>query len=503
MYLKINAIPLLVVTVLTAGCQQQKNDEPDSYQTKLTVVTANMWHSLQRNFNNSSSLHKAVAEMKYANADVILTSEASGVNARLAEALNMHVWQGNDSRTTVGILSRYPIKEVFQGREADNNRDRGANIGAILDVNGRDVVVWSNHLDYTNYITYDVRGGNGSTWQAREGCLPIQDPDELDKMNEVSNRPAQARYMMEKLKPYIEQGAAVIVGGDFNEASGLDWTENTANKFDHRGAVYDFSTNKSIRDAGLTDSYRDLYPDPVTHPGLTWPFNKQDSWMSNPSYKHKCGRDGDDRDRIDFIYYNKNALGLKLIDASIIWPRINTYFLGPHGEDDTYQWDDKHTGLQVLDGEPSYKARDFVSDHLWYKTTFIIETPQKSTTTLSQQYLGKFENITLEAEGEDLRIRFKLSNFPFWENDRDYYLEVSGDSSPPRAKAWISQLLTSKPEGDMELLVSQEVLKKWNKESYLHNGLQLRVRSNVASWQKQFAVVTIPTEEIKQFVDIH
>ena len=53
---------------------------------------------------------------------------------------------------------------------------------------------------------------------------------------------------------------------------------------------------RAVEGAGFVDSYRAIHPDPVTDPGLTWPANRPISGSYNPY------RDGDPRDRIDFIY---------------------------------------------------------------------------------------------------------------------------------------------------------------------------------------------------------
>ncbi|MDO6542072.1 endonuclease/exonuclease/phosphatase family protein [Photobacterium sanguinicancri] len=496
---------LFLATTLV-GCNSDNNSsnvEPKETEiTKLNIITANLWLSLSQNFNNESAFHTAVEEFKFAKADILLLSEASGISARLAESLGMYYWQGDDSHTTTGILSKYPIKSVFNDKPEDGY-DQSGNIGAVLDVNGRDVVVWANHLDYTHYITYDARGGNGISWQAHTGCDPVSDAAKLDAMNAKSKRPAQTQYMLDKLAPYIKSGTPVFIGGDFNEASGLDWTADTANMFDHKGTVYDFSTHKMIRDAGLIDSYRALFPDPVSHPGITWPFHIKDSWTQGASFLKECGRTLDDRDRIDYIYHNANNSDLKLLSASIIGPKANTYFEGPHGEDSTYQWSDPHSGLMVnTHGTPFYGERDFVSDHLWYKTTYQIETPKDATATISLNLNPEFSNVVLRNDGTDLAIDFTISNFQLWQEDRTYRLVVSGDSTSSRTNGWQSEVLTARPNGKMTVTVPPSVLTKLKTEAQLHNGLQLRIKSAIGGWHKQYAVNTIATEEIEKIMTI-
>jgi endonuclease/exonuclease/phosphatase family metal-dependent hydrolase len=79
----------------------------------------------------------------------------------------------------------------------------------------------------------------------------------------------------------------IIVTGDFNEPSHLDWTKRaTAAKLVPR--PLDFSASKIIVDGGFTDMYRLKHPNEVRYPGYTWP-------TTDPGYPYRP-------DRIDFIY---------------------------------------------------------------------------------------------------------------------------------------------------------------------------------------------------------
>lgn len=398
--------------------------QPLIYDTEVKVVTANLWHDLSI---KAHYYQIGVAEFKHLDADIIFTQEADGANARLAKDLDMNLWQGDHSTSSLGILSKFPIKRVLEG---DVN---GSHIGAILDVNGRNVAVWSNHWNYTQYVSYDARGGNGSTWQARKHCNAVSDRSQLDELNDQSQRPAQAASLLAALTPYIASGMPVIMGGDTNEPSGLDWTPATANMFDHNGTVYDYKSHRIIREGGLTDSYRELFPNPVTHPGASWPFRQEDSWTHSVSYTKECGRALDDRDRIDFIYYNKDTQGVGLKSAAFVGPRFSTYFKGPDGQDNHYNWQDPHVGRLVnnVTQTPEYEIYDFPSDHLWYQSTFVIKTPSNQSSADSLDRNVQFDGVALKAEGKDLQVRFTLTNTQYFGADTDYYVNVSTDSASP------------------------------------------------------------------------
>jgi hypothetical protein len=61
----------------------------------------------------------------------------------------------------------------------------------------------------------------------------------------------------------------LLLTGDLNEPSHLDWTAQTATQHGGVGPV-DWPVSEALMSAGLHDSYREVHPDPVTDPGDTW-----------------------------------------------------------------------------------------------------------------------------------------------------------------------------------------------------------------------------------------
>lgn len=59
----------------------------------------------------------------------------------------------------------------------------------------------------------------------------------------------------------------LIVAGDFNTPSHLDWTEQT--KDTHCGWAFDWPTTKLMEQQGMIDSFREVHPDPLKEPGMT------------------------------------------------------------------------------------------------------------------------------------------------------------------------------------------------------------------------------------------
>ena len=81
-----------------------------SHDTTLNVITANMTSDLTL---SDTAYDDAVRELFALSPDIIFTQQASATNERLAKSLKMNVWGGQDRTSSVGVLSSYPIIEVF------------------------------------------------------------------------------------------------------------------------------------------------------------------------------------------------------------------------------------------------------------------------------------------------------------------------------------------------------------------------------------------------------
>lgn len=70
-----------------------------------------------------------------------------------------------------------------------------------------------------------------------------------------------------------------------------------------------------LKDAGYVDAYRTVFPDPVTHPGMTWPADNPATGVDQLAWAPKA----DERDRIDYVFASPTP-GFKLLDAGIVGP---------------------------------------------------------------------------------------------------------------------------------------------------------------------------------------
>lgn len=210
-----------------------------------------------------------------------------------------------------GLLSRYPITDsttVFP-----ENGDHGSIYRLTADMKGRKMAIYTAHLDYLNDAYYDVRGYDGSTWKE----IPIPTSvDEVLKRNVRSQRDDAIRLFIKQAAKDRADGYTVILGGDFNEPSHLDWTEATAHLYDHHGMVVPWTVTTLLDEAGFADAYRVRYPDVLSYPGFTYPSDNKAIAPEKLSWAPKA----DERDRIDYIWYAPQK-GLRVKDAAIFGPQ--------------------------------------------------------------------------------------------------------------------------------------------------------------------------------------
>lgn len=252
----------------------------------LQVMTYNMWHGGTQVNNYHEKQLRFILE---SGADIIGLQESTKDHAtRLGRALGWYHWQSSQS---AGIISRYPIVE----EHGEINRAGGVRIN----LNGKgsgspfDVNFWSTHLGYTPYGPYDF-------------CYDHMTFDQVMKREAQSGRTPQVTELMKGLKSQLDNSKKVpiILVGDFNAPSHLDWTEALREK-NCGVAGFPWPTSIIPEEHGFIDSFRVAHPDPIKEQGTTWsplfPFHNGDSGAPEP------------QDRIDFIYHTEERL--KVIDS--------------------------------------------------------------------------------------------------------------------------------------------------------------------------------------------
>lgn len=328
---------LLTCCALCAGCGQQSR--------YLTVMHLNVWMEAKMVEGGFSAVADEVARLE---PDIVTFCEAHNREdafyiPALLDSLRARgcEYYGEGSNQNVQLISKYPIVDQMPVWEEHNGVMR-----TTLDVDGTKVVVYPSHLDYTHYECYMPRGYSGTTWKKLDA--PVTDPDSIMAANDLSHRDEAIRVVIDDAAS-IKDAGLIIIGGDFNEPSHLDWGADTKNLWDHNGAVVPWSTSTLLYEAGFRDAYRELYPNPVTHPGFTFPADNPAKSVEKLTWAPEA----DERDRIDFVYYMPMK-GVSVAGASIVGPvgsivrnervaeNTEDVFIKPAGV-----WPTDHKGLLV------------------------------------------------------------------------------------------------------------------------------------------------------------
>ncbi len=134
-------------------------------------------------------------------------------------------------------------------------------------------------------------------------------PDDLDQLEEMllDRISIQEVYdhTCQRLRSHLSSGRPIILLGDFNEPSHLDWTVEYAlygadrwvNNHSDTPLRFDIEWrgSKTLSKSGMVDAFREIYPDPVSMQGNTWtppysnntpsrrPYNSDRLDVTNPT----------------------------------------------------------------------------------------------------------------------------------------------------------------------------------------------------------------------------
>ncbi len=281
---------------------------------KITVLQFNIWQEGTMVDNGFSAIIDEIIRM---NADLVALSEVrnyhqTNLARRMITALAKkgHIYYAQKSQDT-GLISRYPI--IKQTALFPVKNDQGSVTKAIIDINGQETVLYSAHLDYRHCSLYLPRGYDGSTWEELDTL--VTDVEMIRADNLKSKRDEAIDAIIQDATIEKEKGRLIFIGGDFNEPSHLDWTVATKELYDHNGVVIQWRNTLALANQGFIDAYRECYPDPVTHPGFTFPADNPLVDITKLAWSPKA----DDRDRIDYIFYQPDSR-LTLKEITIVGP---------------------------------------------------------------------------------------------------------------------------------------------------------------------------------------
>jgi len=265
---------------------------------KLKVATWNIWHGGREN-GDSLGPGQVAELLQFSGADIIALQETYGSGNYLAWQLRFNF---HPRGTNVSILSRYPVLADISVLEPFHCA------GALIELpGGKKIAFYSIWLSYDNDIWVPncrdtltvpdlLAATKSSAWQA----------DSL--LAAVSNR----------LKNLSQPEVPVIIAGDFNTMSHLDYTLAALPQYKF---VVNWPVSRLFLQKGYSDAYRQKNPVVNRLKDRTW----------SPRFADQ------EQDRIDFIYYKGKSLLLKKAgitdsytglfpsDHAMVWAQFELY----------------------------------------------------------------------------------------------------------------------------------------------------------------------------------
>jgi endonuclease/exonuclease/phosphatase (EEP) superfamily protein YafD len=244
-------------------------------------MTWNIWHgglhgtSASDFESDTANTLNVLKVIQMEDPDILFMQETYCCGMDIAkEAGYPYSWRGSSN---LSIHSKYPIIDTLKVYKEFNSH------GAIIDVEGQEIMCFNIWLHYLPDVFRDIMHYSPDSLIAGEGTSRLKEIaeilDQVDNLSEI-------------------KGLPIIMGGDFNSGSHLDWVESTRQY--HYDKVVEWPVSKMMQDRGYTDSFREVHPDPTLTLEGTWGY-LNDEIIS---------------DRIDFIYYRGEKL--QTTDSKIV-----------------------------------------------------------------------------------------------------------------------------------------------------------------------------------------
>jgi len=254
------ALALLLLFVGIGGALAQETPAPGRERPDtLTVMTYNVLYATPDD--------GTITAIAAADPDLVGLQEVSEPRLRyIADSLGYYYHHHGEheasGKNDTGLLSRYPLSRVTR-------------YGATIYLTVNDPVHVANvHLSPYPYEPYELRDGEIT-------------PEEAVAQARFTRFP-EIQPVLEALEAPLEEDVPVLLTGDFNEPSHLDWTDEAAEAGLHLGETVAWPTSRAIVRHGFRDAFRAVHPDEVARPGETWT-----TLTGDPDEVH---------DRIDMIY---------------------------------------------------------------------------------------------------------------------------------------------------------------------------------------------------------
>jgi len=233
----------------------------------LRVLAWNIWHGGRRK-GRDEGVQRVVDVIEACRADIVLMQETYGSGPRISGRLGFDYFLRSSN---LSIMSRFPI--VHTNRLGPSFRFGGVGIELRPGVEVQAYSLWINHLP-----SVSKQLANNAT------AAELQAADQKTRGSEIQT-------ILGELMPHLVKTSDVhvLVGGDFNSGSHLDWIEASSSLPNHKGLVVEWPVSKQMQVAGFVDAFRVAHPDPVASPGHTWSPEFPESHQERIDYVYSRG----------------------------------------------------------------------------------------------------------------------------------------------------------------------------------------------------------------------
>lgn len=228
----------------------------------LKVLAWNIWHGGRRK-GVDEGVQRVVEVIQESGADIVLMQETYGSGPCISGRLGFDYCLRSSN---LSIHSRFPITDVhrlYQGFRFG---------GATIELGpGTEIQAYSLWIHYLPSVQ-DQLAKDASVESMLE--------------EEGKTRGREIEEILGELVPHLDAAPVVpvLVGGDFNSGSHLDWTDAGLAIPSHHGRVIPWPVSRSMAREGFVDTFRARHPDPVASPGFTWSPEFPDSHPERIDY---------------------------------------------------------------------------------------------------------------------------------------------------------------------------------------------------------------------------
>jgi endonuclease/exonuclease/phosphatase family metal-dependent hydrolase len=230
-----------------------------SIKKSFKVMSWNLWDGGIHD-GKFVGVQRIVNKIEKESPDIILLQESGNACINIADALDYKLYRRSKN---LSVLSRFPIRTTHNIFKSD--------IIACIELEikkDQNLVVCPIHLSETPNLSDYIRSGEAVVDSILEW--------------ESDSRGREVQFMMSEMGHLIfnSDQKPMIIGGDFNSGSHLDWTDKNAKN--NSGLTVAFPTTLQIEEKGFSDSFRAIHPDETIDFGYTY-SPRIDSVMKNRS----------------------------------------------------------------------------------------------------------------------------------------------------------------------------------------------------------------------------